>query len=683
MPPIGGRGSHARTRPRRWRNRRGGYGRRFTFGFLSLLVFAAVLLPASTASAVVAPSNGWSGYIRVVTTQTRDYTSPLGTINSVFSEIMVSNLRGTDPQTAHGKQEYDSTFTAPVDWVCGPLPIGGGFWVTHEQWSAIAPLSEDLPAGAGLPGLEPGVAGSYRFYPALLNAPRSGASTRCDGRVDAIDDVLAIGNYAAYWSANIPEQTAEAGWTTLSGNWTGHESIPELGYVTTSFWEWSLTKLLDRDHDGVPDDDDNCPDFFNPEQVGDSDSDGLADGPECSLGTDPSNPDTDADGLSDGDEVHTYNTDPLAPDTDGDGLPDGTEVHTYNTSPLDPDTDGDGDSDGEEVANGTDPLDPTDPGGGGGSDVDGDGVPDGSDNCPTVANADQSNIDRDQFGDVCDDDIDGDGLPNAVEVMIGTNVFDTDSDDDFVSDGEEFRVGSDPTDRLSTPANLPPGVPPGVTATGAVGITCGVAKFDWYTSVGNSRAGVQRGEQACILLLGNGTSAEALNEALSPTGQPLTNVLADLITPWLKEKALDALLPGVNFEMSIPWSVRKAIIRQLNLTRFNTFFTLGELIGLNGAGLLAATIITEIRAHDACIQVSIGPDGSSLGLDWNIVFNNLRVTSKSDYTAGAHEKKVRPFKPDTYEKRLSNLSCVNGSVQAKGGAGTLFDDNFPVLTNVG
>lgn len=35
------------------------------------------------------------------------------------------------------------------------------------------------------------------------------------------------------------------------------------------------------------------------------------------------------------------------------------------------------------------------------------------DNCPVVPNADQGNVDGDGFGDVCDDDADGDGLADS------------------------------------------------------------------------------------------------------------------------------------------------------------------------------------------------------------------------------------------------------------------------------
>lgn len=43
-------------------------------------------------------------------------------------------------------------------------------------------------------------------------------------------------------------------------------------------------------------------------------------------------------------------------------------------------------------------------------DGDNDGIPDISDNCPDIANQDQANNDNDDFGDVCDDDDDNDGV---------------------------------------------------------------------------------------------------------------------------------------------------------------------------------------------------------------------------------------------------------------------------------
>lgn len=67
-------------------------------------------------------------------------------------------------------------------------------------------------------------------------------------------------------------------------------------------------------------------------------------------------------------------------------------------------------------------------------DRDADGRLTTADNCPSVANADQANLDGDAFGDVCDDDDDGDGLSDGTEALMGTNPRSADSDSDGKSD---------------------------------------------------------------------------------------------------------------------------------------------------------------------------------------------------------------------------------------------------------
>jgi hypothetical protein len=77
-------------------------------------------------------------------------------------------------------------------------------------------------------------------------------------------------------------------------------------------------------------------------------------------------------------------------------------------------------------------------------DQDADGVPDGTDNCPTLANPDQADLNDDGEGDVCDPDIDGDGLSNVIEIWLGCDPYDPDTDDDGVWDGVEVVIGTNP-----------------------------------------------------------------------------------------------------------------------------------------------------------------------------------------------------------------------------------------------
>ncbi len=215
------------------------------------------------------------------------------------------------------------------------------------------------------------------------------------------------------------------------------------------------TDTIDTDSDSIVDVSDNCINTANLDQS-DIDNDSIGDA--C---------DTDRDGDSVLNDSDAYPEDASeSANNDGDGLGDNADIdddndgmsdafeNLYGLNPLDAsdknlDPDGDGLSNLQEFGLLTNPtlsntVDDT-------TDSDGDGEYDIADNCPSVANADQSDLDGDSVGDACDSDRDNDSVPNGADAFpddisesadfdadgTGDNI-DTDDDNDGMTD--EFEV---------------------------------------------------------------------------------------------------------------------------------------------------------------------------------------------------------------------------------------------------
>lgn len=134
-------------------------------------------------------------------------------------------------------------------------------------------------------------------------------------------------------------------------------------------------------------------------------------------------PDADGDGLALSEEL-AAGTDSELADTDEDGLTDGQEVLEYGTNPLLPDTDVDGVLDGDEVALGSDPND---------------SAPEGEEVAPVVGEEEGSTEEAPvEEASATPGDSDGDGLEDAIEIELGTDLADIDTDDDGLTDGGEY-----------------------------------------------------------------------------------------------------------------------------------------------------------------------------------------------------------------------------------------------------
>lgn len=159
----------------------------------------------------------------------------------------------------------------------------------------------------------------------------------------------------------------------------------------------------------------------------DCDGDGISNLIEFLIGLRVDLKDSDEDGVNDAEDVFPLDPEESA-DQDIDFIGDNTDncPTVANSDQTDVDQD--------KIGDACDPLNDLD--------KDGDGIADLSDNCPIVSNADQSDLDNDGIGDACDGDMDGDELKNDEENSKGkdgviTDQKNPDTDGDGILDGND------------------------------------------------------------------------------------------------------------------------------------------------------------------------------------------------------------------------------------------------------
>jgi len=339
------------------------------------------------------------------------------------AEIMVANeaVSYKNPSLAWTGNEFGVCWHDDWDVYCN--------WLTEKGCpaSSVHNVSQDGSNPSAMPSLvwtgsEFGVAwrdardGNYEIYFARLGLDRDG------DRLLPEDETLA-GTDPDSWDTDA--DLMADGFEVIEGSSCGLDPLAEdssndpEGDGLTNFIEYTIGTLpcvQDTEGDGMPDGweyDNGLDPVYSGDATLDPDMDGLDNLGEYTNGADPQDPDTDGDGMSDGWEVmYIACVDPLTGDAD-----------------LDPD--GDFSLNSQEFALGTNPCSF--------EDGDGDGMPDGWEDRYRCTNS-----------AVVDDAVDyePDGLTNIEEYLNGTHPCDTDTDEDFINDGDEVNThGTDPASK--------------------------------------------------------------------------------------------------------------------------------------------------------------------------------------------------------------------------------------------
>ncbi|MBC7170675.1 hypothetical protein H5T54_07115, partial [Candidatus Bipolaricaulota bacterium] len=243
--------------------------------------------------------------------------------NDGLSDWEEVNVSGTDPLDA----DTDNDTLADAD----ELVAVSGTWPNRQFDQVSDPLSTNTDgdhlfdpqefAGSGLSALAGGIGGARDLACPYVND--------ADSDDDGVQDGAVV------------SRTFTAAGVTYS--WTHYEDFGDIAGASVA-WP-GVVRTVVTPAGGEQNDDAvwNVCDL-------DSDGDGLLDGEETAIGTDPGDWDTDDDGRNDWHEVTgggPIPTDPFDPDTDDDGLLDSAEVFGSNpTNPTNCDTDADGLCDG-------------------------------------------------------------------------------------------------------------------------------------------------------------------------------------------------------------------------------------------------------------------------------------------------------------------------------------------------
>ena len=302
-------------------------------------------------------------------------------------------------------------------------------------------------------------------------------------------------------------------------------------------------------------------------------------------------------------------------------------------------------------------------------DFDNDGVPDPIDNCPTVFNLDQTDIDGDTYGDECDSDADGDGIPNEEDNCIA--VINPDQSD---IDGDGYGDACTVEHCVTTSAELQ-AVLNTAQDNGMNDIIYLVKGIYRISENNNSPFYYTSGEQFSLLIMGgydstcNSRDINSENTVLDGEGiEQILNLDGAGFSSFVK-----FLVDGITIRngLSINSASFSATTGGGDITITNNMFTNNASQFSSGAGYFTSdrgtvTLIGNTISHntsDNLAGISVGSGSGDLVLSNNIIVGNTGVY----FVGGLHI-----FSNAGTIRLLNNTISGNVVTNPSGAAGGVF-----------
>jgi len=240
------------------------------------------------------------------------------------------------------------------------------------------------------------------------------------------------------------------------------------------------------------------------------------------------------------------------------------------------------------------------------------------------------------------------------------------------------------------PGTGPPQPPPLGPKALEMASTCGKARFNWYKRDAVSRYFIDKGNQACSIVVSNRLAKLLLKTAFNTPNKSVSQIFGDLLQLSVQERQIDdptlqqVIAQKIWDKVNPLYDWQKTLITKVLrewagigvLARasepagtLNPIFLLGKAIGMAALPLTIAYDVTNIWNHGACMQFNLVikkklVDQGNGNATWiskatmdSDVLPNPKFISQHNIAYALRKKVLSHFRPDTVEEKQLNLSC--------------------------